>query len=124
MITNLVTQLIITLVTNVVQTDNAQWKDLGHIGTFQMTPDYSQATWGAQMVAPATERYTTTNVVERATLTWELWGEKRTQTVERPVWSATVTERKFENWVPVNSPLVITNFTLTTTNIILNTWPH
>jgi hypothetical protein len=95
MLTNLLAQIVITLVTNVVQTDNAVW-----------VPDYSvayatyPAQFGQRISTPATERYLTTNVTEHTTVTVPLSDGPAVFTKDKLLSSVTGILRKLEDWQP------------------------
>src|SRR4051812_30965449 len=89
--TNIIASLIVTLITNVVSTDNSVWG-----------PDYSvnltsyPAQYGKRIVSQATERYLTTNVTQRTTITVAL----ESFTVDKAISSVTAVLRKLEDWKP------------------------
>src|SRR5690348_2735812 len=80
MTTNLIFQLIITLVTNVANSDNAHqenaWEQHGDMISF------------SPVTVPATERYNTTNIERVATIKFTYEGQDKQLDVERKLISS------------------------------------
>jgi len=93
MTTNLLCTLVITLLTNVIQSDNAVWGP----DPFIVLP-----TWPPQpvqkIVTPATEHYQTTNISEHLTLRWAWAGQTHDHTVDRLLSSVTRVNRLRQQW--------------------------
>lgn len=81
MTTNLLAQVVLSLITNVTN------------ATFEMPLD-----GGAAMQTRATQRVITTNVLERSTITWTLNGRTNSCSVDRMIYSATQVLRLKETW--------------------------
>lgn len=115
MTTNIIATIIVTLITNVVTSNNAVYE-----------PDYSfayatlPATYAQRLKTPATEQYLTTNVTERVTIQYEWNGEKREYSESRLIKSVTAIQRLKQAW---ESAGVRTNDVAPMTNYIrLQSW--
>lgn len=93
MITNIVVSVVITLVTNVVQTDNAEYEQSRIFA-------WPEGGVPSVRVKEATERYTTTNVTEHTEITVPLPDGPRTFTVDKAISSVTSILKKLEEWKP------------------------
>jgi hypothetical protein len=94
MITNIIAQVVVALVTNVVHSDNAEWGlDYGRI--LPMNPPR----YADQMIKPATERYATTEISERTTVSYTFDGKPYEHVIrERMLSSVTRILRLKEQW--------------------------
>lgn len=95
MITNLIASVVITLVTNVVPSDNAVWEN-----DYTMVLTTWPGQYGKRLAKTATESYLTTNVVEHTVVTVPLPNGPATFTQDRTMSSVTAILRKLEQWEP------------------------
>jgi hypothetical protein len=104
--TNILAAIVITLVTNTVETDNHRGCDicLGIRENGWAMLHTCSNYFGTYV--PATKKYVTTTCVERTICSFEYNGEKRSLLVdERFKWKRTQTFKKKDEWVPDGSPL-------------------
>jgi len=91
MTTNIIATVIIALVTNVVTTDNSEQRpDLVFRGGMFLTEE-------SRRTAP-TEKYLTTNVLERTTVRWTWAGEQKEHVTERLLSSVTRVLKLKQEW--------------------------
>lgn len=121
MITNIIATVFITLVTNVTHSDNAQWGvDYGIM--YLTNPEK----YGRKLEKPATERYVTTEIIQRKTLTAQHDGTQFSSVQDKMLSSVTEILRLREQWEPsgikTNSPypwgVVYTNVIWCSTNVV------
>lgn len=84
MTTNILCQIVLSLITNVTNV------------TFEMPMDGSTLNAAGRRIA--SQRIVTTNVLERSTLTWVLQGRTNTCTLDRTIYSASQVLRLKETW--------------------------
>lgn len=93
MTTNLLCAVVITIVTNVVPSDNARWeRDWGM--------SWPEGGGPMRIAAPATESYLTTNVTEHSVITVPLPGGAKEFSSDRLISSVTAILKKLEEWKP------------------------
>lgn len=94
MLTNLIAGIVLTLSTNVFETNNAEkWSQSGKMYGFEIV--YMDVP-----AKPATEKYETTIVTEKRTLEFEVEGKKFNELLsERTVLSTTRTYKLKQEWV-------------------------
>lgn len=95
-VTNILAKLIVSLATNVVQSDNAVYE-----------PDYRIAyltnpiTYGNRLKTPATERYVTTNVEQVTAIEWSSSLSSGRHEIERKMLSSVTAILKLKSdWEP------------------------
>lgn len=98
MLTNLIASVVLTLSTNVVETDNAV-RDSYATGLI-LTSNPPQTEMRSYLITPATEKYQTETVTETKTLQFEAEGQKFQQQLgQREVSSVTRTFKLKQEWV-------------------------
>lgn len=93
MLTNILAAVAITLVTNVVQTDNSSGCSLYHPGVIPLVYGHE-----CKPFIPATERNITTNVLERTKVVVTINGAERIFESERLLSSVTAVLRRLDEW--------------------------
>lgn len=94
MVTNVVASLVISLITNVVESNNAEWVTDYSIQHAVLGPN----SYGKRIGKPATERYLTTNIIERRILSLEHEGWNYNSTQDKLLSSVTAIQKLQETW--------------------------
>jgi hypothetical protein len=95
MITNILAAVAITLVTNVVQTDNSSGCSMHQPGVIPLVYGHNCTPY-----VPATERRLTTNVTELTTVKLTIAGEEKSFESQRLISSVTAVLRRLDEWKP------------------------
>lgn len=113
MTTNILAAVVITLLTNVVPSDNSR-------GCSMYSDQFSHLVYGhdCRPYVPATEQYLTTNVTEHTEITVKLPQGPKTFTMDRTISSVTAILRKLEQWQPagVRTNQLLQSGSITITN--------